>query len=243
MNKELRRCGAQLLALQEVDRVRSDNAERLENLPQKRTIMALRAKREEGARHVTTINDRVAGLKQKEAILDVDLAAVETRIIDEQKKIDATTDHREVTRLTQSLDLLSRRKDDIENESLELLEAQQKLERTRVDTEEKIAALLEREQAEIAAWKALAGALKAELAASDAKHAQIAATLPGDLRARYDELAELKGGVVVARFQKGRCLGCRVAPPTADRARIETSDRIERCPHCHRLLVTEGADV
>jgi len=239
MNEELKRCGAQLLALQDVDAQRRDVADRLEALPQKRTIMALRAKQQEGAQRIALIEEKQAEAAQQEAILNVDLAAVETRIAEEQAKIDAATDHREVARLTQELDTLARRKDATEDKNLELLQKQQDLENLLTDTNDKIAALEQRERAEIAAYQEQATALKAELAALDAQRAQVAATLPGDVLERYDALAGQKGGVVVARFQKGRCQGCSIVPPTADRARIEASDEIEVCPHCRRLLVVE----
>ena len=239
MSLSLKDCGAQLLALQDVDANRRKVAEQIEALPQKRTVVALRAKQEEGSRRIDLIEEKAAEAITREKALGDDLAAVEARIAEEQAKIDETTDHREVAVLSTSLDTLAKRKDELENESLELLQKQQDLEGLRTDTQGKIAALSEREQAEIAAYREQAGVLKSELSALDAQRTELAGTLSPELLQRYDTLVTEKGGIVVVRFQKGRCLGCSIVPPTAQRALIEESDEIENCPHCRRLLVVE----
>ncbi|MCL2654146.1 MAG: hypothetical protein FWD65_00365 [Coriobacteriia bacterium] len=239
MSEELRRCGQRLLALQDLDGRRRQAAEAIETLPQKRTVMALRAKQEEGVQRTALIDGRIAEARGREKALSDSLAIVEDKIAAEQARIDATTDHREVSALTQELDTLAKRKDALETESLEFLQAQQDLENLRTDTEEKIAALASREQSEIASYREQAARLKAELSELDAQRATITAALSADLLARYDALVEEKGGVAVARFEKGHCLGCSIVPPTGERARIEASDEIEACPHCRRLLVVE----
>jgi len=239
MDEELTKIGARLLELQEVDTARRGLAEQIEALPQKRTVAALRAKQAEGAQRIALIEEKIAEAKQQEAALSKDLAAVEARISEEQGHIDEATDHREVTALSTALDALAQRKDALENESLSLLQKQQDYENLKADTAGKIASLQAREQSEIAAYREQASALKGELATLDAQRKTIAEALPAELMARYDTLATTKGGIVVTRFKKGKCLGCSITPPTGQRARIEDSDEIEACPQCGRLLVVE----
>ncbi|MCL2332385.1 MAG: hypothetical protein FWC54_02710 [Actinomycetia bacterium] len=239
MSLTLKETGAQLLALQEIDTARRAQQDQIETLPQKRTVAALRAKQAEGQARITQIEERIAEVALQEEVGSAALATVETKIAEEQAKIDVACDHREVSALTQELDTLARRKDALEDENLALLQKQQDLENLRSDTEEKLAALAARERDEIAQYQKQLASLKAELAELDAQRAKRADTLPADLLAHYDALAQEKGGVVVARFLGGRCLACSIVPPTSQRALIEASDEIECCPQCRRLLVVE----
>ncbi|MCL2882618.1 MAG: hypothetical protein FWF45_07040 [Coriobacteriia bacterium] len=239
MDEELKRIGDQLLELQEIDTARRKVAEQIDALPQKRIVAALRAKQAEGDQRIKLIEAKIAEVAGSEADLGKDLAAVEARISEEQGHIDEATDHREAAVLSTSLDALAQRKDALENKSLELLQKQQDYENLRTDTEEKIGVLQAREGAEIAAYREQAGALKTELDGLDAQRKAVTDTLPADVLARYDTLVETKGGIVVTRFKKGKCLGCSIVPPTGQRARIEDSDEIEACPQCGRLLVVE----
>ena len=238
----LKETGRRLLALQEVDLHRAEIRERADQLPQKRVVAALRAKQAEGDQRLAQIKERLEQSKHQERIRSGELADLEEKINEEQQKIEAATDHRELAALTQDLEGLARRRSALEDESLELLEKQQNLENLRTDITDKIAALKAREESEIADYRCEAAALTDELKEQDARRAQIAETLPAELLARYDRLAEEKDGLAVARYRGGRCLVCSLAPPTAKRALIEASDQIENCPHCHRLLVVEDDD-
>ena len=239
MTANLKESGAQLLEIQDIDTQRRVLQDRIDALPQKRIVVALRAKQQEGSMRIAQIQARIAEEAQKSETASAALASLDAKIAAEQRKIDAATDHREVATLTRELENLARRKDSLESESLGHLQQLEDLELLRIDTEEKVASLSAREQTEIAAWREQTGRLHAELADLDAQRAQVAARLPEDLRARYEALAAEKGGVVVARFVNGRCLACSLTPPTARRAEIESSDTIEQCPQCRRLLVLE----
>ena len=236
MSLTLKETGAHLLALQEVDSKRRALHHQIETLPQKRTVAALRAKQEEGARRIAQIEARIAEEALKEETAGAALATLETKIAEEQHKIDAATDHREVAALTRELETLATRKDGLESESLGHLQQEEDLELLRIDTEEKVAALAARERAETVAYRQQIAELTMRLAHHDEQRAQIASALPLELQQRYEALAKDKD-IAVARFAQGRCLGCGVAPPTGEGARIESSDEVESCPHCHRLLI------
>jgi len=240
--ESLKETGARLLALQEVDMQRARIRAQIESLPQKRTVAALRAKQAEGVGRLAQIEERLQEATAQEKVLGVELQSLEGKIGQEQKKIEATTDHREVAALTRELEALAQHKDALEDKSLILLQKQQDLEGLRIDTEEKLAALKAREQSEIAEYRHSGTLLAEELKEQDGYREELAAGLPAGVLERYMALAAEKDGVAVAHYRGGRCLGCSMTPPTGQRALIEASEEIEVCPHCRRLLVVERDD-
>ena len=111
-----------LLALQAVDLDVLRSKKRLDELPERRAILEIRAKQ----REVSELRGKADLLVRK---LESDLRAHQDEIttltekIDaEQAKVMATTDHRAVTSITREMDGLRRRRDKLEMESLQLME-------------------------------------------------------------------------------------------------------------------------
>ena len=73
--------------------------------------------------------------------------------------------------------------------------------------------------------------------ASD-KRASVAADVPADLLALYDQIRKTKG-VGAAMLRAGRCEGCHLSLNAADLNVIRASapDEVVRCEECRRILV------
>ena len=113
---------ASLLALQDLDIEIMRAKKRLDELPEKREILAVRQK----TRDVTELHGKADLLVKK---LQADLKAhqdeittLAEKIAAEQTKVMATTDHRAVQSITREMDGLRRRQDKMEMESLQLME-------------------------------------------------------------------------------------------------------------------------
>lgn len=56
------------------------------------------------------------------------------------------------------------------------------------------------------------------------------------LRKRYQTLIDRRGGIAIVAARKGTCLGCNMQLPPQLFNSLFTTQEIQNCPHCHRLL-------
>jgi predicted nucleic acid-binding Zn-ribbon protein len=84
----------------------------------------------------------------------------------------------------------------------------------------------------VAAWKEI----DAQIARKEERKAEVAAPIPLDLRALYEDLRKSKEGVAIGRLEGGVCGGCHLALSKPEQAEAARSDP-PRCIHCLRILV------
>lgn len=139
--------------------------------------------------------------------------------------------------LRQEVEMLQRKKTEMEDEILDLME--------RREVEEKTAEALRSQEAEAGETKTkLEQTIKVEWAEIDAALARkerrkgdIVPLIPEDLMELYDELRDVKEGVAAARLAEGICGGCHLRLTPAELLQVARSDP-PRCTHCRRILVS-----
>ena len=143
---------------------------------------------------------------------------------------------RDADYMRREVEMLERKKSEMEEEILELMErseqqdAEVTVARTEVADLEQRKAALEARIAE--AWKGI----DARLAGKEERKAAIVPLVPGDLVDLYEELRKSKGGVGVGRLADGTCGGCHLRITEAEELEVRRSDP-PRCIHCRRILV------
>ena len=103
---------------------------------------------------------------------------------------------------------------------------------------------LEKQLADIrAAWELRSAELKENLGRLNAdresiggKRNNLAATLESSSLQRYEGLRRAKGGVAVAKVERGLCQGCRMALPTQQQQRVRNGRQTVLCSTCGRIL-------
>ncbi len=79
--------------------------------------------------------------------------------------------------------------------------------------------------------------LKAERERLAGRREELAATVdPASLR-QYENLRRSKGGVAVAKVERGLCQGCRMALPTMHLQQVRTGRQTVLCSTCGRILL------
>lgn len=138
---------------------------------------------------------------------------------------------------------LDRRRIELEDHELEVMEQQEPLEGA-------LARLAGDRDALAAAAVSLTTALHAAEAVIDAEIATVSAsraieadTLPESLRDRYEALRAKLGGIGAARLVGNRCSGCHLELPSmeVDRIRHLPPGTVATCDQCGRLLVRAPA--
>ena len=163
-----------------------------------------------------------------------------TRIERDRARLDAgqVSAARELASLQSEIENLHRRQGDLEEVVLELMERRETLE----SQQDELTTGRDSIGGEMAAVAARRDAAFAEIDEQAAKasdqRASIAADVPADLLALYDQIRKTKG-VGAAMLRAGRCEGCHLSLNAADLNVIRASapDEVVRCEECRRILV------
>jgi predicted nucleic acid-binding Zn-ribbon protein len=234
---------ASLLALQDLDIEIMRAKKRLDELPEKREILATRQK----ARDVTDLHGKADLLVKK---LQADLKAhqdeittLAEKIAVEQTKVMATTDHRAVQSITREMDGLRRRQDKMEMESLQLMERIDKASAQILKIDEALKQLAEKDAALVARFKSVGGALQTEIVDMERRRDETAESIDVDVISRYEQIRESKGGVGVGRLDGEACSACRMSLPAERVRELQSGDDVSVCPQCRRLIVVRVESV
>jgi predicted nucleic acid-binding Zn-ribbon protein len=230
-----------LLVVQERDTTADQLRHRRAHLPERAhldaTLSELTAVEGEGAA-LTVERDELA---RRQAELEAEVGALEKRSVDldQRMRSGSVTASRELTAMSEQIQALKRRRSDLEDAELEVMEALEPLETRVADLQTRWAALdgqATRLRAEVAEAEV---ALDADLEQVNAERAGSAASLPPDLLATYERLRRRLGGVGAAPLVGASCGGCHLTLSASelDRIRRLPPDAVATCEQCGRILV------
>jgi len=230
-----------LLAVQEFDTQGDRLRHRRAHLPERVRLDAVTtelAELEAGGAAATAERDELA---RRQTELETELADLERRVteLDRRMRSGVVSAPRDLQAMAAQIEAMKRRRSDLEDSDLEVMEALDPL-------EAQIGALQDR-------WAVLdgeAGTLRAELAEAEAvidkeltgvldARRDAAAPLPAGLLATYERLRQRLGGVGAAPLVGSSCGGCHLTIPAGelDRIRRMAPDAVPTCEQCGRILV------
>lgn len=226
-----------LIELQELDVELIRSRKRLDELPEKRSILELRAK----LRDATVLRDKarllVHKLEGEVKSRQDENAMIHTKLAEEQVKVMATSDHRAVQAITREMDGLKRRCDKLDMESLQFVERIDKAQ-AQVDTiEEHLVKLAEKEATLIEQYKSVGGEIQAHIVAVEARRAKTASCVAPATLERYESVSASKGGVAVGRLVGSSCSACHMELPAERVQQLLAGPDVGTCPQCRRLIV------
>ncbi|MFZ0666211.1 MAG: C4-type zinc ribbon domain-containing protein [Acidimicrobiales bacterium] len=230
-----------LLQVQDHDTVIDQLVHRRATLPER---AALRAAESQIA-SIGARRDEVGAVRNelgaRQAALEEQIASSKTRSADIDRRMYSgqVTAARDLQAMAEEVKHLARHVTELEDKELEVME-----ELEPVDTE------LGAADSEIAKLEASAGVLgediakkesdiDAELVRERATRTDLAAEVPADLLAIYEQLRKRLGGTGAARIVNGSCSGCHLHLPAVelDLAQKAAPDTIIYCDQCGRILV------
>jgi predicted nucleic acid-binding Zn-ribbon protein len=171
------------------------------------------------------------------ARIEADVAIVDARAARDAERLAATSNPKDAQGLEHEIASLARRKSDLEDAELELMERLESAE-SAVAAQEALIATTNDEGAR------LSSEAKAAVAAATERHqtasrdrAAVAATLPADLVALYDRLSQRGPGAGL--LSQRTCEGCRMVLAGTDlqSIRLAADDEVVNCPECGCILV------
>ncbi|MGH2755279.1 MAG: zinc ribbon domain-containing protein [Actinomycetota bacterium] len=218
----------------------------VKRLTEQRASLPEAARLQEVQDHLAELeSDLEIAKKQDEEIgreqhrLEGEIELVDQKIAKEEQRLfsGGVSNPKELGNLQAEVASLKKRKSDLEDQDLEVMEQREsssatlaKLTNERDD--------LSKEEAELGAKVSeLNAEIDTNLQAHSATRDEIAAEIDADLLALYDKIRAAKSGVGAAALEAGTCQGCHTKLAQADYERIRAEGGLQRCDHCRRILV------
>jgi predicted nucleic acid-binding Zn-ribbon protein len=229
-----------LLELADLDAELGRLDHRRRGLPEVAELARLDARASELKDALVVTETDLGDLAREQGRAERDVDQVRTRIEKDRARLDAgqVSAARELASLQSEIESLHRRQGDLEEVVLELMERREALDSRQGELTAERDSLGD----EMAAVAARRDAAVKEIDEQEAKASDqrggIAAEIPADLLALYDQIRKTKG-VGAAALRAGRCEGCHLSLNAADLNVIRASapDEVVRCEECRRILV------
>ncbi|SFS05257.1 hypothetical protein SAMN04487846_1956 [Microbacterium sp. cf046] len=226
-----------LLEVADLDtRIRKADAAR-RNPPQAERVQALIARRHELAQELTTRLGVRDDLRADLSRVESDVALVDARRTRDTERLASTSNVKEAQGLESELGSLARRKSDLEDAELEIMERLEAADSAVAEQE----ALIAETNAEGAALSAEAKRVVAEATTAfegaTRDRSAVAGIIAADLLAYYERVAARSSGAALLR--RGTCEGCRMVLAGTDMqtVRLAAEDAVVTCPECGCILV------
>ena len=207
------------------------------NPPQAGRVQELLGRRQQLSQELTTRLGARDDLRTELSRIESDVAVVDARAARDTQRLAASTNSKEAQGFESELAALARRKSDLEDAELAIMERLE-LADAAVAEQEALIAATNAEGAELSAeGKRAVASATAAFDAATRDRAAIAGALPADLVALYDRVAVRSAG---AAYQRRRtCEGCNMVLAGTDLQVLRQSaeDEVVTCPECGCLLV------
>jgi predicted nucleic acid-binding Zn-ribbon protein len=229
---------ALLLDLQALDTKLQQLARRAEKLPEREVVEALGAQRVElervRAEQFGAAEDARLELRRTES----DVAVVEARIARDAERLRTSSSPKDVAALEQELEALGRRKSDLEDIELAVMETVEQREGALAQTDADLAVLTTSIAAAVAARDTALAEIEAERAHATANRDTVAAKVPADLLALYEKQRE-RYGVGASHLRGGISSASGVALNAVEMTKIRGAapDDVLLCPDSNAVLV------
>jgi len=230
-----------LLAVQDLDTQGDQLRHRRAHLPERARLDEVTtelAAIETGGAEVSARRDE---LLRHQAELEAELADVERRMteLDRRMRSGLVTAPRDLQAMAGQIESMKRRRSDLEDAELEVMEALDPLEAQVTALQERWAVLDAEAGTLRVAVAEVEAAIDGELATVVAARQAAAAPLPPGLMATYERLRQRLGGVGAAPLVGSSCGGCHLTLSAGDLDRLRRlpPDTVATCEQCGRILV------
>jgi predicted nucleic acid-binding Zn-ribbon protein len=212
---------------------------RLDEMPEKRAILAARHK-------IAEIELLLERTEKVERVLDATLRKHE----DESAKIGEKIDHeqakllsgevtapKELQNISRELASLTKQREALDGDILAHMEKREAAQQQSDKVQAAIKGGRAKEAAMVADFQHKGSDLLGEIESLKKERDALAAKLPAGLRDTYTRLLETKHGTAVGVLEGRACTACRIELPGERLQALQNGPAIAECPSCHRLLI------
>lgn len=231
----------QLLSVQDKDTEKAQLTHKRDTLPE------IERKKELETQLTKACNQHIAAevilsdLQRDQSRSDVDVDVVRQRIVKDQQLLDSGTinDPKQLSSLQHELESLARRRSELEDIELEIMERVEGAEAAVGVLAEQVHTLGAELDSVSAELDQLVTRLNADISEVERERAVLAQGMPAELMALYEKIRASHSGVGAALLHRGQCQGCRLTIPPQEMQSIKSAapDEVLQCEECRRILV------
>ncbi len=231
-----------LLELQERDLSLQRLAKELDEMPEKRAILAARAKIADIGKLKERTDTVIKHLDAAAKVIDDNIATVKAKMDSEQAKFVSgeITNSKELQAVSRELDSLRKRVELLEGEELAQMQKREDGLAQAAKIDAALAQGAEREAELTGRFKVRGSEILAQVDSEKRARTALLAALPEDIRTRYEILRSKSAGPVVGVLSDNMCSACRVGLPTKKIEALMSGPDLTSCPNCGRILVVRG---
>jgi predicted nucleic acid-binding Zn-ribbon protein len=218
--------------------VQADRARK--NPPQAARVQELLARRQQLSQELTARLGVRDDLRTELSRIESDVAVVDARAARDTARLAGSSNSKEAQGFESELAALARRKSDLEDAELAVMERLEQADAAVAEQEALIAAT-NAEGAELSAdAKRAVAEATAAFEAATRDRAALAGSVPADLLGMYDRIAARGTGAALLRART--CEGCRMVLAGTDLQALRQApdDAVVTCPECGCILVRDG---
>ncbi|GGH36103.1 zinc ribbon domain-containing protein [Microbacterium album] len=226
-----------LLDVADLDRRRAQAEATRKNPPQATRVQELIAQRTAQGRELAARAGVRDDLRAELTRVEGDVAVVEARRARDAERLAATSSPKDAQGLERELASLDRRRSDLEDAQLDLMERLEQAEAALAEQQALLDETTSEGQRLSAEAKQVVASATAELETIARDRAAVAGKVGAELLALYDRLAARGPGA--ALFTRGMCGGCHMVLAGSDLATLRATpeDQVAFCPECGCILV------
>ena len=228
-----------LLDLQEADLEIARSERRLEELPEKSSILELRHKIADVTRLREKTAELAARLSREIAKLEDAVAITTAKMDDEQAKLlsGAVTNPKELANISTEIDLLRRKKEQTENDMMALMEKREAAQLQVNKIDEALSRAGTDEAKLVARFQKAGGDILAEIEKLKRRRTRLSKAVEPEILARYEKIRAARHGIAAGRLEGDMCGCCRTTLPSMAVQQLRTPGMVGECPNCRRLIV------
>jgi predicted nucleic acid-binding Zn-ribbon protein len=229
---------ALLLDLQTLDTTLQQLARRVDKLPEREIVDRLDSTRTALERTRAEQSGAAEDVRLELKRTETDVEVVQARIVRDTERLNSSASVKDVAALEQELEALGRRKSDLEDIELAVMETLEQREADLAATEGELATLSTAIAEATTARDAALAEIEAERATAAANRQAVAAKVPADLLALYEKQRERYGtGASHLRGGVSSASGVALAATEMTKIRAAEPDDVILCPDSSAILV------
>lgn len=232
---------AKLIDLQKTD----TNIRRLKNTietaDQRRA--AIEQEFEQHASSIREIQSRRDKAQTERAELENQIAENKTYLERADRNLKHAQNQKEYETAMRETDALQKQIGALESQVLEKITATEEIEKILEERAEEINGLEAKRETALSEFDAEIASARDEFASETARRQEVFVTLPKNLAAVYDRMAQRsKDGIAVAEVVNGSCSACFMSLRPQMQLEVKRGDQIITCENCARILYIQPKD-
>lgn len=224
-----------LVNLQKVDSEILSFKTIIEEFPVRKTEMEKSL--DETSKDISFIKKEQKKIQLEKKERELELQSIEDEIKKLQKRLDEVKTNKEYTSLLSEIENLKKKKGEVEEQILVLMENEEQVNKKINDLSEKMEKTKKEVETRIAEETRKVEELKKLLEEKMKEREKIVATISGEVYNIYEKIrAGKKDGIAICKLEGQSCTGCSMFIPVYLAEKVKAKKEIVHCENCSRIL-------